>query len=438
MRTHTPHVYWLVLFFLLILQLESTAQKATINAYRFGEGITFTGKDGYEMELRGYAQPTIELKNYTDSNDNALYSRVRMRRLRIRLSGESKKYKVSYRFQTDLSGNSEAGDSINNFLLDAWVGYNPTRNITIKFGQQATPTDNRELTIGSQTLQLVERSVLTSAFASIREFGIFADGTFKTGFGSYVKSYLCITNGDGQNAFNADFGGLKYGGRIDFLPFGLFSFYGQYREGDVIRENSPKLVIGAIYSYNQGMSSRRGRESGSILYLNDSGQVALPSYTKIGFDFMFKYRGFSMLGEFNKTAATVPTEITQRVRVDGTTSTVFDVNGVQDVENYIKGRMMLGSGYNIQAGYIFKNRFSVDARYTHMKADQYSFLNNGTFYNRPNYYTLGITQYLSKGYGFKVQASATYVEASAGSNNIYGLPITGNEWIFRMGTTISF
>ena len=153
---------------------------------------------------------------------------------------------------------------------------------------------------------------------------------------------------------------------------------------------------------------------------------------------MFKWKGFSALGEFVSTKAQVPEEITQRVRIDGTTSDVFDVSGVQDVENYIKGRMMLGKGYNFQMGYIFKNRISVDGQYTFIDADEYSFLNNGTFYNRPYYYTLGLSKYFTKMYGFKVQTSATFVDAAAGSNDLSGNPMNGDEWIFRVITSIAF
>ena len=145
-----------------------------------------------------------------------------------------------------------------------------------------------------------------------------------------------------------------------------------------------------------------------------------------------------MLGEFVGSSASVPDDITQRVRNDGTTATTFDVDGKDNVENYVKSRMMLGKGYNLQAGYIFKNFISVDARYCHLDADKYSFLNNGTFYNRPNYYTLGITKYFYRGYGFKIQASMTYVEASAGSNDNLGMPMKGDEWIGRLVTTFSF
>ena len=100
--------------------------------------------------------------------------------------------------------------------------------------------------------------------------------------------------------------------------------------------------------------------------------------------------------------------------------------------------MMLGEGYNIQAGYIFRNLISVDARYSHIKADEYSFLNNGTFYNRPNYYTFGLSKYLDRNYGAKIQASFTYVDAAAGSNDINGNPIDGNEWIGRLIFSIGF
>ena len=53
------------------------------------------------------------------------------------------------------------------------------------------------------------------------------------------------------------------------LPFGLFTNFGQFRQADIVRENSPKLIFGGYYSYNDGMSSRRGRTSGDIIFLNN-------------------------------------------------------------------------------------------------------------------------------------------------------------------------
>ena len=266
--------------------------------------------------------------------------------------------------------------------------------------------------------------------------------------GSFLRNYLEITSGDGMNNFTKDYGGLKYGGRIDFLPFGLFTNMGQFRQADVMRERSLKLVVGFNYSFNNGISSRRGREGGQILYLDSLGNESLPDFIKMGADLMLKYKGFSLLGEYQSTTSIVPDNITQRVRNNGTTSPSFIINGEENIENYINNRMMLGSAYNLQLGYMFKNMFSLDARYTHIESDEFSFLNNGTFYNRPNYYTFGLSKYFARNYGFKIQAALTYVEVDDNStypqqtgdmNEPYqNIPYQGSEFLFRLISSFNF
>jgi hypothetical protein len=442
------------------------AQEAKLNHYTLGEGISLTGNSGYELNLRGYFQPSFEMKTYTDKAIPDAANRFRMRRMRLRLSGKDASQKIEYRFQADFSGTSEAGNEATTAgsLFDAWVAYRPHRRVRLTFGQRVTQTDNRELWMGSNSLMLVERSRVTSAFASIREFGFFADATLPIGGGRYLKPYFTLTNGDGRNAFTQDRGGLKIGGRLDFLPFGLFTNLGQFRGTDVMRELAPKLVLGATYSYNNGISSRRGREGGRFIYLNDvnsngvidNGEERLPDYTKFGADFMFKYRGWTILGEFVATSASVPEDINLRNDAYGPDTDVLtdrfrgrEFIGATSFTNYtpqqyVRRQLMLGRGYNIQMGYYFKSRTSVDMRYTHIDADQHSFLNNETFYNRPNYYTLGITQHFTQGYGFKIAASITHVDAGSGSFAIPEVaggntrPMNGNEWIFRLMTTFSF
>jgi hypothetical protein len=428
----------LLVAWLLVTGSTAEAQTIQMDAYEFGEGLRFNTSDGKKLKISGYFQPYFESKNYTSAEDLEAQNRFRLRRSRLRFDGDSADKRFSYRFQVDLSGAAEVEDAEGNYVMDAYVAYDITKQINIAFGQRATYTDNRELFMNSNSLQLVERSRLTSAFAAIREFGFFMQGNFKTGGNSRIKPYFVVTNGDGGNVLGRDFGGLKVGGRLDFLPFGLFTNFGQFRQADVVRENTIKLVVGANFSHNREMSSRRGRESGTILYLDENNETALPDFTKYGVDYLFKYRGFSFLGEFVKTSASVPTSITQRVRVDGSTSTSFDINGEQNIDAYVKSRMMLGEAYNFQLGYIFKNGFSLDGRYTHLKGDQYSFLNNATFYNRPNYYTFGISKYLDRNYGAKIQTSITYVDGSDGINDNAGIPIEGNEWIGRIMLTLSF
>ncbi len=424
---------------LLLVVSYSSAQEIVLNKYKFGEGLKFSGKDdGYKMEISGFVQPYLETRKYVDNGDPTFYNRFRMRRTRVQLSGSSAHEKLTYRLQLDLTGGGEGDASIGSLIFDAWVAYDLTKRIKLTFGQKATPTDNRELGMRSNTLQLVDRSPLTSAFASIREFGIFAESTHKISRYAYIKPEIAITNGDGINVFNKDYGGLKYGGRIDYLPFGLFNNFGQYRQADLVRELTPKFALGVNYSYNQGISDRRGSQSGQILYLDGNNKELLPDYVKYGIDFLFKYKGYSVLGEYINASSRVPSGITQRVRTDGTTSIDFLVNGIQDVEKYINGRMMVGKGYNIQGGYVFKNNISIDGRFAHLEPEANSFLNNATFYNRSHYYTLGITKYLARNYGAKIQLDCTYINAKPGSNGVSGTPIKGDEILTRLMTTISF
>jgi len=437
----------LSLIIAIFISTSIFSQNISLESYKFGEGLQFNADRGHSIRLTGYAQPMIDLKNYTDVEENSSTSRYRIRRLRLRIDGKSKNQKFGYRFQADLSGTSETGEDTGDYLLDAYVSYAVTDRISILFGQRATYTDNRELFMNSNSLQLVERSRLTSAFSSIREFGLFVTGRLRAGRGSYLRPYFVLTNGDGINVFDKDHGGLKIGGRLDYLPFGLFTNLGQFRQIDVMREQAPKLVLGVHFSHNSGMSSRRGRASGALIYLDENDQESLPDYTKYGIDFLFKYKGFSALGEYIKSTAVVPEDITQRIRSsNGTISSDFNGelagNGdLNDMLNYVKGKMMLGQAYNIQMGYLFKSGFSVDTRYTHLKADENSFLNNATFYNRPNYYTIGVGKLLAKNYGAKIQASITYVDGSLGlnhDNDINTPAVFTDEILFRLITTISF
>ncbi|MCF8322499.1 MAG: OprO/OprP family phosphate-selective porin [Flavobacterium sp.] len=425
----------LTLVYSLLIVVYSAAQEITPNKYKFGEGFRFTGDGGYRMDISGFIQPSIETRGYTNDPNDSLYTRFRLRRARVQFSGESKDERLTYRLQLDLGGGGEADDNLSSLIFDAWAAYEISKNTKIAFGQKATPTDNRELGMRSNTLQLVERSPLSSAFATIREFGFFAETSVKLSKYQYLKPEIAVTNGDGINVFSKDRGGLKLGGRIDYLPFGLFSNFGQYRQVDIVRELTPKFVFGINYSYNQGISDRRGRESGTILYLDSNNQEALPDYVKFGADFLFKYQGFSVLGEFVNASSRFNSNITQRVRNNGTVTPDFDSKKIQD---YVNDRMILGDAYNIQGGYVFKNNISIDGRFSHIKPAANSFLNNATFFNRSHFYTLGITKFLSRSYGAKIQMDCTYINAKSGSNGLNGSPLNGNEIIGRVMTTITF
>lgn len=423
----------LTLLVLLLLAVGySNAQEIVLNKYRFGEGLSFSGKNGnYEMGFSGYVQPYLESRKFLDNGDATSYNRFRMRRARLQLSGSSAQEKLTYRLQLDLTGGGEFDAALGSILYDAWIGYDVSKRWNVSFGQKATPTDNLEFAMRSVTLQLVDRSALSSAFGCIREFGFFTDAKYKISRYSYIKPQLAITNGDGINVFHKDHGGLKYGARIDYLPFGLFNNFGQYRQADLARELAPKFVIGATYSYNVGISDRRGRQSETILYLDKDNNELLPDYVKYGVDFLFKYRGFSMLGEYVNASSRVSSQISKYIRNNGTIDTSVLITDV-------KNRMMVGEGYNLQGGYVFKNNISIDGRFTYLKPEANSYLNDSQYYNRSHYYTLGLTRYLGRSYGAKIQLDCTYTNAKPGSIDVNKNPIKGDEFLTRVMTTFSF
>ena len=212
-----------------IISKFNISQDILLGDYVPGNGIVLASTDNnYKVVLRGYTQSLFESRtiSYDSSTitDNNRYNRFRARRIRLRLSGNQSYPGFSYRLQLNLA-ESEADDGLlSNILWDAWLGYNINKTNKIVVGQKGTPTDNIELQMASNTLQLPERSRLTGAFSSIRETGLFYDNRFKLGNKAVVKSMLNITTGDGYayNLNSKDYGGLKYGARVNILPFGLF------------------------------------------------------------------------------------------------------------------------------------------------------------------------------------------------------------------------
>ena len=434
------------------------SQNLVLGDYVPGNGIVLASTDNnYKVVLRGYTQSLFESRTISydsyEITDNNRYNRFRARRIRLRLSGNQSNPGFSYRLQLNLA-ESEADDGfLSNILWDAWLGYNINKTNKIVIGQKGTPTDNIEVQMASNTLQLPERSRLTGAFSSIREIGVFYDNRFKLGNKTVVKSMLNITTGDGYayNLNSRDYGGLKYGARVNILPFGLFRNFGQFRQVDMVRELNPKLLVGFSGSFNNGMSSRRGRRNGDFLFYNISGvdtSYRLPNYLKIGADLLFKYRGFSILAEYVNTKAFVANDITHRNDRYGDDPTqitssfgAFNENDFAAVnpDEYVKRQLILGNGINIQAGYLFKSLFSIDGRFTRLNPDEFSFMNNATYYNRQNFYELGFSKYFSKNYSFKVQASYRFIDnAKLRAQNYERSEFEASENVFYLMVQVAF
>ena len=410
-----------IFYALCSLPLISVSQNLLLGDYIPGNGITLASDDdNYKVVLRGYAQSLFESRHVRYDSvgffDKSVYNRFRARRVRLRISGKQSNPGFSYRLQLNLAESEVENDELSNVLWDAWVGYNINKYYRVSFGQKSSPTDNIEVLMASNTLQLPERSRLTGAFSNIREIGLFLDGRNNIKGSKWViKPSVNITTGDGYGyKFNSkDFGGLKYGARVNFLPFGLFRNFGQFRQGDLVRELNPKLLIGFSASYNDGITSRRGRRNGDFIYYTLNGtdtSYQLPDFFKFGADILFKYRGFSLIGEFVQTKAFIPDGITHRNDRYNNPNNLTTNFRTYSPADYVRTQMMLGSGLNLQAGYIFKSLFSIDGRFTSLRPDELSFLNNSLFYNRNKYYEIGVSKYFTKNYTFKVQASYRIID----------------------------
>ena len=403
------------------LPIITLSQSLLLGDYIPGNGITLASDDdNYKVVLRGYAQSLFESRRVRYDSvgffDKSVYNRFRARRVRLRISGKQSNPGFSYRLQLNLAESEVENDELSNVLWDAWVGYNINKYYRVSFGQKSSPTDNIEVLMASNTLQLPERSRLTGAFSNIREIGLFLDGRNNIKGSKWViKPSVNITTGDGYGyKFNSkDFGGLKYGARVNFLPFGLFRNFGQFRQGDLVRELNPKLLIGFSASYNDGITSRRGRRNGDFIYYTLNGtdtSYQLPDFFKFGADILFKYRGFSLIGEFVQTKAFIPDGITHRNDRYNNPNNLTTNFRTYSPADYVRTQMMLGSGLNLQAGYIFKSLFSIDGRFTSLRPDELSFLNNSLFYNRNKYYEIGVSKYFTKNYTFKLQASYRIID----------------------------
>lgn len=410
-----------------------------VNKYYLGNGIRLNSSTSdYAMAITGYIQSALQTHMY--SGDDDLYSRWRMRRARVRLNGVAMKDKIRYRVGVDMVRGSESDEATGGLLMDAWMAYRPFGDgkLSITFGQRSTHTDNRENFMNSTSLQLAERSRLAAMFGTVREVGFTVQSSHKVGKQGYLRPSVVITDGDGAYDFGKRYGGMKYGARLNYLPFGTFRRGGEFLLGDLIYELKPKLSLGSSYSYNIGTSDRRGgRDGGDILYMNNQGRIDLPDFARMNLDFLFKFRGWNFLGEYTKTWAYIPSSITTRVRNDGSTTDNFEVDGEQHIENYIKNRMILGSAFNIQGGYTFRNFWAVNARYTHIMPDKYSYLNNDLYYKRNNIYEFSVAKYLTKNYSAKVMLTGSLYKTD-GEVRYHNGTFSGYEGIINIMTQIAF
>ncbi len=363
----------------------------------FGKGIRMMARDSslslkfglrFSTLYEGFYIP--ESKNYTDN--------ILIRRFRLKFDGHVKSPKLIYKVEIGVSNRDIGGvnaytNGASRLLLDAVLKWNFAGNFVLWFGQTKLP-GNRERVISSQKLQFVDRSLLNSRINLDRDKGLQLHNYHKWG-NAVFREIISISKGEGRNITVKNKNGYDYTGRIEIIPFGLFSEKGDYFESDMVREPKPKLALGITYDYNVGAERSRGQLG---LWFDESRNLS----TWFA-DAIYKHNGFSALVEY----ANRQTEGSAVVETDSTGTVT---------QAFYTGRAIVG-----QMAYLFRNNFEV--------AGRYSILNQDPDTQREDIaqYTFGISKYIV-GHSLKAQADITLQE-------VVNSP---NLWMFRFQVEMAF
>lgn len=282
----------------ILLNAQESEEKNAAS-FKLGTGLNFSFNQGnYQFNFGGFVTPTY---SYSKVSGLDAENKFNARNAFLILSGKAVKEKVSFLVQTDYSQSQP--------LLDAWLAYHPTNNITITFGQKQTFVNNREMTYREDRLQFTDRSLLSQTLSNTgREFGMFVESKFKVGDQFGIAPMVAVTSGDGRNSFgsdsrDSDLGGIKIGGRLDVYPLGYFTEGNNLFSADLAHEQKLKFVIGAAFSKNTGASNAVGEGHGDFFLFDVNGNDNLPDYSQVYIDLLLKYKGFSLSAEYANASA---------------------------------------------------------------------------------------------------------------------------------------
>ncbi|WP_033957377.1 porin [Psychroserpens jangbogonensis] len=386
----------------------NSAQAQEISDTSFGKGmINFVAKDSSfsvkfapRFQVRSVSFWKHDGNQYGSPEHNFI-----LRRARLKFSGFAYSPKLKYKIELglssrDISGANDYNRNTPRYILDAVIMWDFAENWELWAGQTKLP-GNVERVVSSANLQLIDRSQLNSRFNIDRDLGIQIRHKTNLGDNFLMREKVSISQGEGRNVSEGNEGGLQYTARLEFLPLGTFKSKGDYSQSDLKREEKPKLMLGFTYNYNEDAVRERG-VSGDYMIRTD-GSLYETDQTTIFADAMFKYNGFSFMGEYAQRTANdeIATEI------DGTTPT-------GDV-------VLTGNAINLQAGYLFKSNYEIAARFTTVEYE------NVTGELPTEQYTLGVNKFIV-GHKLKVQSDISYTTLDGNENNI----------TFRLGFDIHF
>ncbi len=343
--------------------------------YNYGKGLGITSPDSiFQLNIRFRMQNRATYLQ-EEGEESAVDGQIR--RLRLRFDGYVGDPRFLYAIQLSFApgdvGEIREGENIN-IIRDAVLFYRPNNHWNIGFGQTKLP-GNRQRVNSSGGLQLTDRTINNARFTIDRDFGFQVHN-----LNEYIDKFSynfkgAVSMGEGRNSTDEPDNGLAYTGKMELFPFGAFTKDGTYFEGDLMREQHPKLMLSGAYQFNN-KARRTGGQLGNDLFEKRDMQSVL-------LDGMFKYNGWSLMTAYMQRIANDP--IT--VNPDDTT----------DIE-YI----FTGHGLDYQLSYLFPSNYEVIGRFSTQKVNR----DIAALAPDTKQYSIGITKYVWE-HAFKAQMEFT-------------------------------
>jgi phosphate-selective porin OprO/OprP len=381
----------------LLITAFSYSQDNTVKTSKFGKGIFHIVDKDSTWSMNFAARMQFLSNSNWEVSDNKFVNPTQdfmVRRSRLKFDGFAYSPKLTYKMElglsnNDISGGSEFTSNTPRYILDAVVMWNFYKNFSLWVGQTKLP-GNVERVVSSGNMQLVDRSLLNSRFNIDRDMGIQLRNEFTLGKEFVVRQKLAFSQGEGRNITTGNLGGHEYTARVELLPFGEFTSDGDYSGGDLKREKTPKLSVASTYDFNNNAVKNRSNQ-GAYMF-NDLGFYETNIKT-LFVDAMFKFNGFSFMGEY----------------ADRTAGDAFAKNS----DGTLTGdKVEIGKAINLQSGYLFKNNYEIAARYTQIDLDK-TISNKGA----QKQTTLGISKYIV-GHKLKIQTDVSYLGVENGTDEV--------------------
>lgn len=366
--------------------------------YSFGSGLGITTPDStYRLNIRFRMQSRA---TYLDVENEDPIVEGLVRRLRLRFDGfvgdPRFLYAIQLSFAPDDVGTLTEGDNLN-VIRDAVFFYRPNRSWSFAFGQTKLP-GNRQRVNSSGALQLTDRSINNATFTIDRDYGV---QVFFLRERSDVFSYnvkTALSTGNGRNWTQNPGTGLAYTGRLELFPLGAFTAGGSQFEGDLMREDSPKVLLAGTYHYNDDAQRARGQLGSTLFERRD--------LTSVHLDGMIKYRGWAFQTAFMNRNTENPI-----------TSDPSNPDNIRFVHT--------GHGYDAQLSYLFRNNVELIGRYSSQTPGS----EIREIQPDREQYSAGITRYIWE-HALKLQTEFTYTDNSLPGSDAH------NSWYLRFQVEI--